>query len=134
MPPSKASDLVQKYPNIGENASAFVIGESVMAVHFESFYSKQDTQWELPLDFAVKKAIGTDRNQKSIGLFGQEKVVQFRREVSCSSSPNFLKASDDQRSLEYPELSSRLFIGKQSLSRKEKWKKLSLEYQLSKGV
>ena len=56
--------------------------------------------------------------------------------MSCSSSPIFLRARDDQRSLdlEYPELSSRLFIGNQNVSRKEKWNKLNLEYQLFKGV
>ena len=77
--PAKASDLVQKFSKDGEDACAFVIGERVMAVHFESFYWKQDTEWEHSFDFEVKKAIDTDRNQRSIGLFGPEKIVQFWR-------------------------------------------------------
>ena len=43
--PSKTSDLEHKFLNDGENVFAFVIGESVVAVHIESPYSKQDTGW-----------------------------------------------------------------------------------------
>ena len=55
--------------------------------------------------------------------------------MSYSSSPSLLRGSDDQRSLEleYPELCTLLF-GKQIIGRKEKWNKLKLKYQSSRGV
>ena len=68
-------------------------------------------------------------------LSGREEIVQYRWELSCSSSTNLLRASDDHRSakLEYPELCKLLF-GKRRVSRKEKWNKLKLEYQSNRVV
>ena len=70
-----------------------------------------------------------------MGVFGQEEIVQYRRELSYSSSPNLLRAKDDQRSLELedPKLCTLLF-GKQRVSRKEKWNKLNLKCHSSSGV
>ena len=52
--------------------------------------------------------------------------------MSCSSSSDLLRASDDESCLElmYLEL-CRLLFGNQSLSRKEKSNKLNLECQWS---
>ena len=95
----------------GGNACAFDSGENVVPVQFESSYSKQDNEREQSSDFEVKKAIGANRNQLMRGVCSREEIVQYRREVSYSSSPNLLRASDDQRSvdLEYPELYKLLF-------------------------
>ena len=70
-----------------------------------------------------------------MGVLGREEIVQNRSEVSYSSSPNLLRAKDDQRSLEleYPELYKLLF-GKQGVSRTEKWNKLKLRFHSSRGV
>ena len=69
-----------------------------------------------------------------MSLSGREETVKYRTEMSCSS-PNLLRASDDQRSLEfeYPEL-CRLLFKKQRFSRTEKRDKLKFERQLSRGV
>ena len=55
--------------------------------------------------------------------------------MSCGSSPNLLRASDDQRSLEleYPEF-CRLLFGKKSVSRKENWNKLNSQFHSSRGL
>ena len=120
---------------VGGNGCAFDFEENVVPVHFKSSFSKRDNEQKQSSDFEVKKAIETDWNQFSIGLSGQEETIKYRREVSCSSSPSLLRGSDDQRSLEleYPELCILLF-GKQIIGRKEKWNKLKLKYQSSRGV
>ena len=132
---SEASDLKLKLQSDGENAFPFDFGENVVSVHFESSFSKQHSEREQSSDHEIRKAISTDRHQLSIGLSGQEEIVQYRREVSCSSSLNFLRGSSDQRSqeLECPEL-CRLVFEKQRVSRKEKCNRLNLEYQLSRMV
>ena len=132
---SKASDLELKLPNDGETACAFDIGEDVVAVLLGSSYPKQDKERVQSLDFEVKKAIGIDRNQLSMCLSGREEIFQYTLELSCSSSTNLLRASDDHRSaeLDYPEL-YKLLIGKQSVSRKKKRNKLKLEYHSNRLV
>ena len=132
---SKASDLDLNFATNGEAAGSFDIGEDVVAKHLESSYAKQENERVQSSDFEVKKAIGIDRNQLSMCLSGREEIVQYRWELSSSSSTNLLRASDDHRSaeLEYPEL-CKLLIGKQSVSRKEKWNKLKLEYQSNRMV
>ena len=54
--------------------------------------------------------------------------------MSCGSSPNLLRANVNQRSLklEYPGF-RRLLFEKQSVSRKEKWNKLNLQCNSSRG-
>ena len=132
---SKEIDLGLKFQKDGKKDCPFDSGEKVVAVHLESSYSKQDNKREQSSDFEVKKAVNTDLNQFSMGIFGQEEIEQNRREVSYSSSPNLLRVKDDQRGLEleYPKLSKLLF-GKQGVSRKEKWNKLKLRFQSSRGV
>ena len=132
---SKASDLDLKFPIDGEVACAFDIGENVVAVHLGSSYPTQDNERVQPADFEVKIAKGIDRNQLSMCLSGRKKIVQYRRQLSCSSSTNLLRSSDDHGSVEldYPELCKLLF-GKQRVSRKEIWNKLKLEYQLNRVV
>ena len=132
---SKENDLGLKIQKDGKKDCAFDSGENVVPVQFEISYSKQDNKREQSSDFEVKKAIETDWNQFSIGLSGQEETIKYRRKVSCSSSPSLLRGSDDQRSLEleYTELCILLF-GKQIIGRKEKWNKLNLKSQLSRGV
>ena len=132
---SEASDLELKLQSDGENVFPFDFGENVVSVHFESSFSKQSSECEQSSDYEIWKAISTDRNRLSIGLSGQEEILQYRREVSCSSSPNFLRWSGDQRSLEleYPELCTMLFT-KQKVSWKEKWNNLKLKCLSSRGV
>ena len=133
---SKASDLELKLPNDGETACAFDIGEDVVAKHLESSYAKQEKERVQSSDFEVKRTIGIDRNHLFMCLSGQEEIVHYRRELSCISSTTLLRASsDDHRSeeLDYPQL-CKLLIGKQSVSRKEKWNKLKLEYQSNRLV
>ena len=103
---SKESDLDLKMPNDGETACVFDIAENVVALLLGISYPKQDNEREQFSDFEVKKAIGNDRNQLSMCLCGREEIVLYRRQLSCSSSTNLLRASDDHRSaeLEYPEL------------------------------
>ena len=115
----RASDLELKIPIDGGNASPFDFGENVVAVHFESSYSKQGHEQNQSSDFEVEKSIGTDRNQRSMRLTGQQEIIKYRREESYSSFPNLLRESDDQRSvdLEYPDLCG-LFFGKQRVSRR----------------
>ena len=131
----RASDLELKIPIEGGNASPFDFGENVVAVHFESSYPKQGHEQMQSSYFEVEKAIGTDRNQRSMRLTGQQEVIKYRREVSHGSFRNLLREIDDQRSvdMEYPELCG-LFFGKQRVSRKEKWNRLNLKNQLSMGV
>ena len=133
--PSREIDLELKLLFDGENSFPFDFGENVVPVQFESSYSKQDNKREQSSDFEVKKAVNTDLNQFSMGVFGREEIVQNRREVSYSSSPNLLKASDVQRGLEleYPELYKLLFR-KQKVSRKEKWNQLKTRCYSSRGV
>ena len=132
---SKASDLHLKFPIVGEVACAFDIEEDVVAKHLESSYPKQHNEREQSSYFEVKKAIGNDQKHLLMCLSGREEIVQCRRELSCSSSTNLLRANDDHRSaeLDYPELCKLLF-GKQRVSRKEKWNKLKLEYQSNRLV
>ena len=132
---SKASDLDLKFPIVGETACAFDIGEDVVTVLLGSSYPKQDNEREQSSDFEVKKAKIIDRNQLSMCLSGREEIVQYRRQPACSSSTKLSRASDDHRSaeLDYPEL-CKLLTGKQSVSRKEKWNKLKLEYQSNRVV
>ena len=131
---SKENDLGLKFQKDGKKDCAFDSGENVVPVQFESSYSKQDNEREQSSDFEVMKAIETDWNQFSIGLSGQEETIKYRGEVSYSSSPNLLRASDDQRSvdLEYPEL-YKLLSRKQKVSRKEKWNKLKTRCYSSRG-
>ena len=131
---SKEIDLELKLLIDGENSFPFDFGENVVPVQFESSYSKQDNEREQSSDFEVKKAIGANRNQLTRGVCSREEIVQYRRELSYSSSPNLLRASDDQRSvdLEYPELYKLLFR-KQKVSRKEKWNKLKTRCYSSRG-
>ena len=75
---SEAIDLELKFQSDGENAFPFDFGENV-PVHFESSFSKQDSEREQSSDYEVKKAISSDRNQLSIGSSGQEEIVQYRR-------------------------------------------------------
>ena len=119
---SRERDLELKFQKDGKNGCPFDSGENVVAEYLESSYFKQDNEREQSFDFEVKKAIGTNRNQLTMGVSGQEEIVQFRRKVSCNSPPNLLKESDDQRrlQLEYPELCKLLF-GKRSVNRKEQW-------------
>ena len=102
-----------------QKACAFNFGENVVAVHFESSFSKQDSKQKQSSGLEVKKAIATDRNQLSMCSSGREEIVQYRREVSRSSLPNLLRLSDHRRGLvlEYPEMYTLLF-GKQNVSRK----------------
>ena len=132
---SEACDLDLKLPNDGETACAFDIGKDVVAKHLENSYPKQYNKREQSSDFEVKKAKSIDRNQLSMCLSGREEIVHYRRELSCSSSTNLLRASDDHRSaeLDYPELCKLLF-GKQRVSRREKWNKLKLECQSNRVV
>ena len=76
----------------------------------------------------------TDQNQFWMGLSGQKILIQCKRAMSCSFS-NLLKAIDDQSCLqsEYPEL-SRMLFGKQGVSRKKEWNRLSLRCQSSRRV
>ena len=55
-----------------------------------------------------------------MSLSGREERVLYKREVSCSSCPILLRASDDQRylELEYPEL-CRLLFELQNVRQKE---------------
>ena len=131
---SKEIDLELKLLIDGENSFPFDFGENVVPVQFESSFSKQDNKREQSSDFEVKKAVKTGLKQFSMGVFGREEIVQNKREVSYSSSPNLLRASDDQRSvdLEYPELYKLLFR-KQKVSRKEKWNKLKTGCYSSRG-
>ena len=131
---SKEIDLELKLLIDGENSFSFDFGENVVPVQFESSYSKQDNKREQSSDFEVKKAVKTGLKRFSMGVFGREEIVQNKREVSYSSSPNLLRASDDQRSvdLEYPELYKLLFR-KQKVSRKEKWNKLKTRCYSSRG-
>ena len=119
--PSTESDLGLKVQKDGKNDCPFDSGENVVPVQFESSYSKQDKKREQSSDFEVKKAVNTDLNQFSVGVFGREEIVQYRRELSYSSSPNLLRAKDDQRSLEleYPKLCTQLFGKPKSQSEKE---------------
>ena len=132
---SKKNDLGLKFQKDEKKDCPFDSGENVVAVHLESSYSKQNNKREQSSDFEVKKAVNTDLNQFSIGVFGREEIVQNRREVSCSSSPNMLRWSEDQRGLEleYPKLCTLLY-GKQRVSWKEKWNKLKLRFHSSRGV
>ena len=131
---SKEIDLELKLLIDGENSFSFDFGMNVVPVQFESSYSKQDNKREQSSDFEVKKAVKTGLKRFSMGVFGREEIVQNKREVSYSSSPNLLRASDDQRSvdLEYPELYKLLFR-KQKVSRKEKWNKLKTRCYSSRG-
>ena len=117
--PSRKNDLGLKFQKDGKNVCPFHSGRNVVAVNFESSFSKQDIERAQPSDFEVKRAVDTNQNQFSIGLTGREKTVKYMREMSCSSSPNELRASDDQRSLEfeYHELCSLVFK-QQRVSRK----------------
>ena len=135
MSPSREIDLELKLLFDGENSFPFDFGENVVPVQFESSYSKQDNEREQSSDFEVKKAIGANRNQLTRGVCSREEIVQYRREVSYSSSPNFLRAKDDQRGLEfeYPKLCGLLFR-KQKVSRKAKWNKLKTRCYSSRGV
>ena len=132
---SEASDLDLNFPIDGEAACAFDIGEDVVAVLLGSSFPKQDNEREQSSYFEVKKTKVIDRNRLLICLSGREEIVHYRRELSCGSSTNLLRASDDHRSaeLDYPELCKLLF-GKQRVSRKEKWNKLKLEYQSNRLV
>ena len=91
----RASDLELKIPIQGGNASPFDFGENVVAVVFESSYLKQGHEQMQSSDFEVEKTIGTDRNQRSMRLTGQQEIIKYRREVSYGSFPNLLRESDD---------------------------------------
>ena len=72
----------------------------VVAVHIESSYSKQGHEQMQSSDFEEEKTIGTDRNQRSMRLTGQQEIIKYRREVSYGSFPNLLRESNDQRSVD----------------------------------
>ena len=78
--PSKAPDLELKL-SMMEKMLVNMILERKQLRHTCSSYSKQDNELEQSSDFAVTKAIGTDRNQLSMGLTDREEIVQNKREV-----------------------------------------------------
>ena len=87
------------------------------------------------LGFWSQKSSGYWLKSFFYGLNWPRKTVKYKWDLSCSSSPNLLRASDDQRSLEfeYPELCSLVFK-KQRVIRKEMSDKLNFGWQLSRGV
>ena len=61
-------------------------------------------------------------------------MVEYRREVSYSFSPNLLRGIDQRGlELEYSELCRLLFV-KERVNRIEKWRKLKLKCQPSRAV
>ena len=77
--PSGERDLELKFQKDGKNDCPFDSVENVMAVQLKSSYSKKDNEREQCSDFDVKKAISTNRNQLTMGVSGQEEIIQYRR-------------------------------------------------------